>query len=170
MARFKWLSWKRETTKPTVVEKFSRRERETYKRVRAAISDSRATGISLSKAARRNGTTLQTIRAYADSAIDRKRGRLIPKKSDRLVAQMTVVTPNGIEVVSVKGLGKRRLVKDHLFTSIQYAEGKVGPEAFRKFSDKTVAGKKLDTNPDRILRTIVANRPDYDDLYADKAA
>jgi hypothetical protein len=158
---------RRETTRPSVVRGFSRREQETYRRTLEAARYARERNVSLTVAAKKHGTTVATMRSYLGDSLTKSKNRYRVSEKDRLVRKMLVITPSGPETVYVKGRSKAALAAKHLATSIAYAEGKVGPEAFYKFEGKMVAGRYLNVDPDSVLYIVDANQIDYDDLYPD---
>lgn len=78
----------------------SRAKEDAYYRVLDAIGISRREDISPSKAAKRSGTTLKTMRKYAGGALEERSGRFYVKRSDRLLRRMRMLTPKGEVIVS----------------------------------------------------------------------
>jgi transcriptional regulator with XRE-family HTH domain len=81
----------------------SKQASEARARALEAVSLMRSKGLTLSEAARRSGTTPATVQKYAASALRSEPDRVSVRASDQLVREMTLPTPDGKQVVRVKG-------------------------------------------------------------------
>jgi len=88
------------SAKPTVTRRFldaftGAKEDAYYRALDALALSRRNPKFSLTKAAKSSGTTVKTVRKYADSAIETRGGRFYVKPSDRLPRRMRILTPHG---------------------------------------------------------------------------
>jgi hypothetical protein len=89
MARSQKKSASRSGRKPVKITRrfldaLTSAKEDAYYRVLDALGISRREHISPTKAAKRSGTTLRTMRKYASSALEERSGRVYIKPSDRL--------------------------------------------------------------------------------------
>jgi uncharacterized protein YaaR (DUF327 family) len=79
---------------------FSAAQQDAYRRVLDALSFKRRNPhVSLSKAAKTTGTTLRTIRRYADPVLTIRSGRIDVRATDRLPRPMRLLTAEGEQVI-----------------------------------------------------------------------
>lgn len=95
------------------LDALTRAKEDAYYRVLDAIGISRRENISLTKAAKRSGTTLKTMRKYAGGAIEERSGRFYVKLSDRLPRRMRMLTPKGEVIVSTASSRKATLIAEY---------------------------------------------------------
>lgn len=163
---------------PTITRRFlealTGSKEDAYRRALDAISLSRRDPkASLTKAARSSGTTVKTIRKYAEGAIEERGGRFLAKPSDRLPRRMRMLTPRG-EVV-VKTTSSRtasRIADANNALRLYVATGE--PSALKPFEGKSVrsGGQVYEFATDRrtIDRHIRAGAVHFVDIYARGAA
>jgi ribosomal protein L32E len=76
---------------------------DTQRRVLDALSEKRRNPkLSLSAAAKHMGTTVKTIRSYAGPALEMRSGRIDVKAVDRIARTLQILTPSGLETVTVR--------------------------------------------------------------------
>ena len=95
------------------LDALTRAKEEAYYRVLDALSISRRENISPTKAAKRSGTTLKTMRKYAGGAIEERSGRFYVKPSDRLPRRMRMLTPKGEVVVRTTSSRTATLIAEY---------------------------------------------------------
>lgn len=84
------------------LEALSGARQDAYRRALDAVSLKRRNpALTLSKAAKQSGTTLRTVRKYANSALELRSGRADVKPSDRLVRHMRMLTDRGEVAIRV---------------------------------------------------------------------
>ncbi len=79
----------------------------------AVLALRRDPGLTLAQAARLAHTTPGAMKRYAGTSLERVGNRLIPKKNDRAIAVMSVLTPQGPIVGLVQGSRARDLIVRH---------------------------------------------------------
>ena len=108
----------RERSKPVKVTRrfldaLTRAKEDAYYRVLDALGLARRESISPTKAAKRSGTTLKTLRKYAPSALEERSGRLYVKPSDRLPRRMRMLTPTGEKIVHTTSSRTATLIAEY---------------------------------------------------------
>lgn len=87
---------------------------ETQSRATSALLDLRRNPeLTVSKAAKKAGTTPAAVRRYASGNLERSGSRIRVKANDTLAATMTVHTPEGATTGLIKGAKQRGLVGQH---------------------------------------------------------
>ncbi|GAC1676705.1 MAG: hypothetical protein NVS9B8_18210 [Candidatus Limnocylindrales bacterium] len=86
---------------------------EVRERAFDALALARRTGISLSQAARTTGTTRRTVLRHAGAGFQRDGRRWAPRPFDRMVREMTVLTPEGPITVAIRDSRTASLVAEH---------------------------------------------------------
>ena len=86
-------------------ERLTPNEREARHRAFEAITEMREHGLSLRGAARRVGTTPDTVRRYAGNLLTKDGHRYRASPSDRSYQRMSVVSADGLRDVDVRGSG-----------------------------------------------------------------
>lgn len=120
------------------------RQRETYQRVIDTLNDARS--MPLAKAARQNATTVPTVRRYGGSALTRDRyGKLIPRRANRLYAEVGIVTPEGRRFVGVAGSRARSLAAQHA-NAVKHYLRTGDATRLGRFRGKRVGGVELVTD------------------------
>jgi hypothetical protein len=152
------------------LEALSGAKEDAYRRVLDAISlKRRDPKLSLSKAAKSSGTTLKTIRKYAEPAIDVRSGRFDVTPSDRLPRHMRMLTPQGETVVRTTSSRTATRIADYnnaLRTYVVTGD----PSGLKRFDGKSVrsGGKTHQFATDRrtIDRQARAGGIHFVDIYA----
>jgi hypothetical protein len=139
-------------------------EREARHKAFEALSEMRSEKVSLRVAARRHGTTPETVRKYAADSLVLQGRRYVPTPSDRSYQRMSVLSPEGVVDIDVRGSRARSMVGRH-WNAIQRfaATGDVG--ALTPFAGKRVGGAVLATDPDQIEEFLRRGEIDIDDIY-----
>jgi hypothetical protein len=140
-------------------------EQEARLRAFDALHAMRTDGLSLTRAARRAGTTPNNVRRHVGPALDLERGRYRAKRGDKLPAIMVVVGPQGPVEVVVTGSRNRSLIARHR-AAINHFATTGDPGRLRQFAGVTVAGVELETDPDLIQEWGDLGLLDIDDLYS----
>jgi hypothetical protein len=146
------------------------RDSDAYARALDAIAlKRRHPEISLTKAARRSNTTLNTIRKYAGSALEARSGRLDVTGADRLKRLMRVLTPTGeIAVMTTSSRTASRISRHNNAVREFYGTGDL--TALKAFEGKVVrsGGKRYEfaTDPQNLNRLGRAAAVHFSDIYA----
>jgi hypothetical protein len=150
-------------------EQLSPREQETYERVLEAVAVGRREHLSARRAAKRAGTTVQTMKRYSGDTVHRpSSGRLMVADADRLFRRMRVQTTDGLKVVDVRGSRTASRIAAHHAAVDGYLKG--GSEAqLHRFRNLRVGGHLLETDPDALEAAADRDEVRFEDLYA-KAA
>jgi hypothetical protein len=163
-----WSAWRRAPKSVRGVSdlrKLSSLERETRRAALDALNRMREEGLSLSKAARRAGTTPGAVVRHAGSALDHTGARYHALPADRLLRVMTVLGEGGVEhEVVVRGSRVASLVGEHWSAIGHYL--KTGDDSrLRQLKGKRVAGIKLETDPDAIDLWERRGELEIEDIY-----
>ena len=104
-------------------------------------------GISLSQAAREEGTTVGTIRKYAPSTVYREggRGRWNVKKSDRLRRDMPLITNAGVEWVTTNSSRQASLLGRYN-NDVHFALERDDDDVLLQYRGVVVGGYELETD------------------------
>jgi|HubBroStandDraft_4_1064222.scaffolds.fasta_scaffold00005_106 hypothetical protein len=144
-------------------------KQDAYYRVLDALALARRDKQSPTKAARKSGTTLQTMRKYAGSALQERSGRVYVTASDRLPRRMRVFTTHGEQVVQTTSSRKASLIADHNNAIRAYVLTRDASE-LKQFEGKTIrSGGKVytfGTDPRTLDRHIRAGAAHFVDIYA----
>jgi len=148
-------------------------EREAQARTRALHVLARTRrGESLSRAARAEHVKPTTVKKYLGSQFhqDAPGKRWKPTKSDRLTAQMNVLTPLGPITVTVRGSRERLRLNRYSIAIAKWRRGEPGAEAeLAAFEGQTVGGHPLITDVKLLATLEDAAVLDFDELYASLA-
>jgi hypothetical protein len=149
-------------------ERLRPREREARHNAFEALSEMRNERVSLRVAARRAGTTPETVRRYAGQSLVRQGRRYVPTASDRSYQRMSVLSSDGVVDIDVRGSRARSTVGRH-WNAIQRfaATGDVG--VLRSFAGRRVGGAELASDPDQIEEFLRRREIDIDDIYVTAA-
>ena len=105
--------------------------------------------LSLTKAAKRVGTSPRTVFRYAAAAFERRRGRYYAKPTDHLQRRvMPVLTPQGLQTVTAGGSRSASRIGAYWNAVGRFLEGDTGQLA--NFTGVTVDGVEFETDPDAI--------------------
>lgn len=145
-------------------ERLSPREREARNKAFEALNEMRGKKVSLRVAARKAGTTPETVRRYAGNALVREGRRYVPTSADRSYQRMSVLSTGGVVDVDVRG-SRARSVVGRYWNAIQRfaATGDVG--VLTPFVGKRIGGVELATDPDQIEEFLRRREIDIDDIY-----
>jgi len=145
-------------------ERLSPSEREARYKAFEALGHMRSDKLSLRAAARTAGTTPETVRRYAGDSLIRPGHRYVATASDRSYQRMSVLSPDGVVDVDVRGSRARSMVGQHWNAITKFAAtGDAG--ALSPFAGKRVGGAALATDPDQIEEFLRRREIDIDDIY-----
>ena len=143
---------------------------QTRQRMFEALQRMRASGASLTRAARDAHTTRRTVLKYAASAVQQEaNGRYRVTKSDRLARTLRFLAPDGVISVSVRGSRPASRIARHWAAVDRYL--RTGhTDALRAFAGRTFrAGgttRSFVTDPALLDRLANAGEVSFEDLYA----
>jgi hypothetical protein len=153
------------------LDRLPRRQREAWERAGDAIATHRREGITLRAAARREGTTVSTIRKYFAPAVIRngERGWYRATRWDRAYrGRIHLLTEEGDVMVEVRDSRARSLAAQHVAAVNRYRLG-FDPqgEGLRRFRGRRIGGYRLLDDRDLDLIDEIDRRGDSDwpDLY-----
>jgi hypothetical protein len=171
-------SHKKPTSKPSVkpvkvtrhfLEALTRAKEDAYYRVLDALGISRRENISPTKAAKRSGTTLKTMRKYASGALEERSARFYVKPSDRLPRRMRMLTPKGEVVVHTTSSRKATLIGEYNNALREYVLTRDTTE-IKRFGNKIVrsGGEEYTfaTDTRTLDRYVRAGGVHFVDIYA----
>ena len=147
-----------------------RSPREVEARIRALHALARVRrGESLSQAARAEHVKLATIKKYLGSQFrqDAPGKRWKPTKSDRLTAQMNVLTPAGTKTVPIRGSRERIRLGRYSKALRKWRRGEPGADAeLAAFEGQTVGGHPLITDVKLLATLEEADEIDFEEMYS----
>jgi hypothetical protein len=160
---------KRNRVRRTSLIALNPREADIQRRVFRVLRRMREEHESLSKAARLEGIKSRTFVRYARPVLRRsgpgKPWKAVPE--DRLASVMNVLTEFGPTSEIVSSSRERKLLGAYNRAVRMFRAGEDGAEAaLRLFRGKTVAGRTLITDINRLIELEEAGRLDFDDLYS----
>jgi hypothetical protein len=142
-------------------------QRQARSRALNAVAQMRASGMSLTEAARHAGTTPATVHRYVAPALTSRGNRVVATGGDRLYRRMTVLTPQGRQEVDLRGSRVASLVGRHHDAVRRYIRtGDPRPLAW--FAGKRVGGVELASDPKDIETAAIRGDLDVDDIYPDR--
>lgn len=120
--------------------------------------------MSLTKAARRAGTTPQAVRRYAGDALERRGSRWSATRGDRIYRPMVVYSEGDVVPADVRGSHKAAELSDYHRAVGHYIN--IGDdEPLRRFTGKTVAGVEYETDPDVLDEMARRGQLDIESIY-----
>ena len=135
---------------PRIWSQLTDRQKDVYDRVLEALSIQRRDKVSMTEAARDAETSVSTIRKYAPDAVSRSTsGRYRATKADRLVRPMRVVSTEGMIEVIVRGSVVASLNARHA-NAVKHYLNTGDVSVLLPFEGKKVAGRVLETDPDKL--------------------
>jgi len=145
-------------------ERLSPAQREARHKAFEALGEMRKQQVSLRVAARRAGTTPETVRRYAGDSLVLEGRRYVPTASDRSYQRMSVLSTEGVVDIDVRGSRARSIVGRHWNAIQRFAvTGDVG--VLSPFEGKSVGGAALVTDPDQVEEFLRRREIDIDDIY-----
>lgn len=139
-------------------------ERAAYRRALDAVSLVRE-GAAAKDAARRAGTTVETVTKYAGPALRRDaRGRLIARNTDRLFRRLPVLTTKGIKEIDTTDSRVASEIGRH-WSAIGHYLATGGENQLRAFRRRTIGDNRFETDADVIDQWEARGRLDFEDIY-----
>lgn len=153
------------------LEPHTNKQYDTQRRVLDALSEKRRhQKISLTEAAHRAGTTVKTVRRYAEPALEVRSGRIDVKATDRIARRLQMLTPSGLEIVLVRNSrDATRISKHHLAVRQALLTFGYDTDALQRFAGKTLraGGKTYEfiSDYETLLRFARAGVVNFLDIY-----
>lgn len=155
------------------LEALSGAKEDAYYRVLDALALARRDKISPTKAAKKSGTTLKTVRKYAPSALEERSGRFYVSPSDRLPRRMRLFSTQGEVVVRTTSSRTATRIAQHNNAVRNYVLTRDRTE-LQRFEGKSIrsGGKSytFGTDSRTLDRHIRAGAVHFVDIYARAAA
>ncbi len=149
---------------PKSHEKLRTSERQARSRALAVTSRMARENISLTRATRLEGTTVGNVHKWAEPALERKPSGRYTAKPNRLYRRMVAITTDGVQEVGVRTSAQASLVSAHHSVVKRFLA--TGDEAaLRRFRNKTVDGRKLETDPAALEELERVGQFDYESIY-----
>ena len=141
---------------------------------RAARSDSlhviaiaRDRGISIEEAARAEHVPVSVVRWWGGDALAPKRGgRTLPRRGDRLLRLYPIFLDggDGVEFVEIRGSNAARRAQQIFDVQYRFIEGNANEDELRALAGQKVAGRLVESDPDRLAA--IADRGGADVIEA----
>jgi hypothetical protein len=142
---------------------------------RAARSDSlhviaiaRDRGISIEEAARAEHVPVSVVRWWGGDALAPTRhGRTLPRKGDRLLRVYPVFLDggDGVEFVEIRGSNAARRAQQIFDVQYRFIEGNAGEDELRGITGQRVAGRLVESDPERLTAIGEADGIDIVEAY-----
>jgi hypothetical protein len=130
--------------------RLGQRQKDAYDRVLEVLSIQRRDEVSMTRAAHEAETSIRTVRKYAGEVLERDTsGRYRVKSGDRLVRPMRITSTDGTVEASVRGSAVASLNARHANAVKQYLNTG-DTSVLTPFEGRRVAGRVLETDPDRL--------------------
>ena len=143
----------------------NRRQAQILEKVLAALSLSRREGLDLRLAAKVEGTRINTIRRYAPSALEKRKGKYRVKPFDRIPRVLTVPRNKGMVPLPVRSSRSASKVARYL-NAVRRLIYKNDPSGLAEFRGKKVAGYKFITNTAKLKELAGAGLLTLERAYA----
>jgi hypothetical protein len=161
---------------PRDLARLSARSREAFANAAQVVTDARRHGTSIGDEVERKRAqgvriSRETVRRYFGQDLERQRGRLVPKQSDRSYhGDMLVLSTDGVIARPLRGSNVRRLVAEHANAVRGYLNGDdPDGEGLQRFAGRRVGGVVLQADPAGIDLLALSGEYEFLDLYADVA-
>jgi hypothetical protein len=142
-------------------------EKQSRARALDALAYMRTREMSLTAAAREAHTTPNTVMKWTGSELAEKRGgRRVVTKADRLLRTMRVVSSDGVVEVEVRGSRQATRIAQHM-NAVKVFLDTGDDEALRRLRGVKVAGHVLETDPDKIEELARVHELSFEDIYGD---
>jgi hypothetical protein len=133
----------------------------------------RAEKMSFKKAALVSGINPETVKRWAGTALEKRNGRFVAKKSDQLLRVLKIPSPDGTREVAVRGSRRASLLGEYWAALQRYLESGDASrlEKFRGKSVKTADGTEIQLLTDRaeLNRMGSAGVLSFESLYSRSA-
>jgi hypothetical protein len=126
-------------------------------------------GETLSRAARAEHVKPATVRKYIGAQLRQSNlgKRWVPTKSDRLTANMNVLTDRGLVVATVRGSAERKLLNRYSKALTKWRRGDAEASAeLAAFKGQKVGGERLVTDERELATLERAGAIDFSELYS----
>jgi hypothetical protein len=143
----------------------TKREAQVFEKVLAAISLSRREGLSLRTTAKIEGTRLDTIRKYAPSALERRKGKYRVKPYDSIPRVLNVIGRKGMQPLVVNNSRSASKIARYM-NAVRTFIHKGDSSALAAFQGEKIAGRRLITDATRLKQLADAGLLALDRLYA----
>jgi hypothetical protein len=151
---------------PKSHEKLRTSERQARSRALAVTSRMARENISLTKAARLEGTTVGNVHKWAEPALERKPSGRYASKPNRLYRRMVAITTDGVQEVAVRSSRQASLISAH-HTAVKLFLARGDEAVLRRFCNKSVDGRYLECDPSALEELERVGQFDYESIYED---
>lgn len=148
---------------PSPIRSSTARRQKGRARGLAAVNDFRKRKYrSLSAAAKARKTTVEFIKRELPGTLlpSHPGKRIRVRASDQYSQLVEILTDSGPVVVTARGSRERESAGQHRAIYFGVLEGKLPASALKRFRGKTVGGRKLLTNPERLFELAHGGEPD----------
>ena len=155
---------RRRVTSGEQLEELHPSEREARERALEALSLMRRKGRSFSEAVREAGTTHNAVFRHAGPALERRAGRIVTKRSDRLYRRMVVTSTVGVVEGEPRNAKEASLNARHA-NAVKRRVETGDASQLPQYQGKTVGGFELEADPQVIDQLARAGELDFLDIY-----
>jgi hypothetical protein len=143
------------------------RSRDARTRAFDALARMRSSGLSLTAAAAKAGTTPATVRRYVGPVLSRQGRHIVASRADRLYRRMSVLTPDGRRDIDIRGSRAASRVAAH-WAALDHYLTTGDDKPLRKFAGVRVGGVALAAKPSQVEKHWTRGELDIDDIYPDR--
>ena len=132
------------------------------------VGMARDRGISIEEAARENQIPIHVVRWWGSEALQPKRGGLTqPKRGDRLLRVRPIILDDGdgVEFVSIRGSNAAYRAQQIFDVQYRFIEGTASEGELAGIAEKKVAGRQVESDPDRLEAIAEADGMDVIEAY-----
>jgi hypothetical protein len=132
------------------------------------VSVARDRGISIEEAARAERVPAYVVRWWAGDALaSKRRGLTFPRKGDRLLRLYPIFLDggDGVEFVEIRGSHAARRAQRIFDVQYRFIEGDASEDELRSIAGQRVAGRLVESDPDRLTAIGEADGVDIVEAY-----
>ncbi len=125
-------------------------------------------GISVEEAARENQIPIQVVHWWGREGLEPKRGGVtLPKRGDRLLRVRAIILDDGdgVEFISVRGSNAAYRAQQIFDVQYRFIEGTASESELAGIAGRKVAGRRVESDPDRLEAIAAAGDLDVIEAY-----
>jgi hypothetical protein len=144
---------------------------EDARRVRSdalhVVAVARDRGISIEQAARAEGVPVHVVWWAGDALAPKRRGRTLPRNGDRLLRVYPIFldSGDGVQFVEIRGSHAARRAQRIFDVQYGFIEGNASEDELRALAGQRVAGRLVESDPDRLTAIGEADGMDIVEAY-----
>ncbi len=132
------------------------------------VGAARDRGISIEQAASENQVPIHVVHWWGGEALEPKRGGItLPKRGDRLLRVRAIILDDGdgVEFISARGSNAAYRAQQIFDVQYRFIEGTASEADLAGIAGKKVAGRRVESDPDRLEAIAAAGDLDVIEAY-----